>query len=285
MLDHRTNHVLVLDVYCPNQGINALFVLVYYSTAVRSTGFDGQKDAVTSVTSHQQNKGLQFTDIRPPDPTTALASRRNQVESLPNTAQPTVSLQNRRFRSRKNKRHQLSFYIHPRNGSRIHQNYFDGKSSEIKESHKFRVENRELVNHTTDSDNIIYFDENVKRGQASKKNNETRINSRRKRGNDAVSDNNEYTKSQPPITQTITDDISGSSSGGDSKGIRSAPGMPFFDPMSPKEIRVALGSTAHIPCMARNIGTKPVSSVKLVIRSKTFDPHSFAGRGTSEQSP
>ena len=34
---------------------------------------------------------------------------------------------------------------------------------------------------------------------------------------------------------------------------------PYFDANSPKEITVAIGTTAHIPCMARNTGTKPVS--------------------------
>ena len=33
---------------------------------------------------------------------------------------------------------------------------------------------------------------------------------------------------------------------------------PYFDPKSPKEIRIAVGKTAHISYMARNARTKPV---------------------------
>ncbi|KAA0183247.1 hypothetical protein HAZT_HAZT005139 [Hyalella azteca] len=40
---------------------------------------------------------------------------------------------------------------------------------------------------------------------------------------------------------------------------RNAAGGPFFDPKSPEEVKVAIGTTAHVPCMVRNIGTKQVS--------------------------
>ncbi|KAF2361093.1 Immunoglobulin V-set domain [Trinorchestia longiramus] len=37
---------------------------------------------------------------------------------------------------------------------------------------------------------------------------------------------------------------------------------PYFDPKSPREVKVAIGTTAHVPCMARNIGTKQVSWIR-----------------------
>ncbi|XP_018015105.1 uncharacterized protein LOC108672004 [Hyalella azteca] len=43
---------------------------------------------------------------------------------------------------------------------------------------------------------------------------------------------------------------------------RNAAGGPFFDPKSPEEVKVAIGTTAHVPCMVRNIGTKQVSWIR-----------------------